>query len=262
VRLHSFEAFSLWPHLVDFSRVDDLIFVSEHLRDLARAAIPRLTGPRAPRTHVISNAMDLRRYPRPKPAEARFTLGLVGIGSVAKDPRWAVKVLRLLRERDQRYRLMLIGADLNPELGAAVKRYRERLERDIAELEPAGAVVRVGQTDDVPAALTDVGVILSSSVRESFHCGLLEGTASGAVPVVRNWPFFADRPHGAHTLFPADWVVGTPEQAAERILKLTATEDTWREAGGAAATHAIDTWDWPVTAKDFDRLLLRPADDG
>ncbi len=260
VRLHSYEAFTEWPHLMDFSRVDDLLFVSEHLRDLTVAAVPRLRGPHAPRTPVITNAMDLRRYPREKPAEARFNLGLVGISAVAKDPRWAIEVLRELRQHDERYRLLLIGSDLNGKVSAAAKQYERLYKRDLAALEP-DAVRHVGQTDDVPAALTQVGVILSSSVRESFHCGLVEGAASGAVPVVRDWPFFAAGAHGARTIFPADWVVDSPGEAAKRILDVTATEDAWRAAGSAASAHSLATWDWTVTSTEFDRLLLgRPND--
>ncbi|MFI7551020.1 glycosyltransferase family protein [Verrucosispora sp. WMMD703] len=259
IRLHSFEAFTWWPHLTDWSRVDDLVFVSEHLRDLALAAVPRLRGPQGPRTHVIANAMDLHRYVLPKPsAEARFMLGLVGLSAVAKDPRWALEVLRELRRRDDRYRLKLIGDELRTSLGPGVARYAEELAADLAELEPTGAVVRTGRTEDVPGALTDVGVILSTSVRESFHCGLVEGAASGAVPVVRDWPFFAGRAHGARTLFPSDWVVSTPAEAAQRILDVTASEETWREAGRAAASHVLGEWDWSVTHKDFDRLVLEP----
>jgi glycosyltransferase involved in cell wall biosynthesis len=256
IRLHSFETWTLWPHVVDYSRVDDIVFVSDHLRDLTTAVVPRLASADAPRSHVISNAMDLRRFVGDKPAEARFHLGLVGTSSIAKDPLWAVQVLRLLLERDARYRLFVIGSELNGAVSAAARRYRRAYLADIEELAEDGEVRLLGATDDVPAALTDVGVILSSSLRESFHCGLVEGTASGAVPVVRNWPYFAGRAHGAHTLFPADWVVETPEQAAERILKLTATEDGWREAGRQAAAHALATWDWTVTQHDFDRLLL------
>lgn len=37
MRLHSAETFSPWPFLVDFTRVDDLVFVGTHLRDLARS---------------------------------------------------------------------------------------------------------------------------------------------------------------------------------------------------------------------------------
>lgn len=66
LRIHSFEVSSKWPHLVDFSRIDDVVFVSEHLRDLALAAVPGLRES-APRVHVLPNAMDLRRCVRPKP---------------------------------------------------------------------------------------------------------------------------------------------------------------------------------------------------
>ncbi|BCL16616.1 glycosyltransferase [Micromonospora sagamiensis] len=256
IRLHSFEAFNFWPHLVDFSRVDDVVFVSDHLRDLSTAVLPQLLGAEAPRLWVIDNAMDLQRYARPKPAQARFNLGMVGVGSVAKDPRWTIEVLRHLRRQDERYQLLLIGSDLNAKTSVAAKQYADLLKRDLAELEPSGAVQRRGQTDDVPAALAEVGVIVSSSVRESFHCGLVEGAASGAVPVVRDWPYFAGGAHGARTLFPADWVVDSPAQAAERILAATATEEDWRRSGQAAAEHTLKTWDWTVTQTAFDRLFL------
>ncbi len=256
LRLHSFEAFSHWPHRVDFSRVDDMIFVSDHVRDLATEAIPRLSGADGPRLHVIANAQDLASFRRPKRPGARHTLGFVGMAQVAKDPLWALEVLRLLRARDDRYRLLLVGGGLNPAASAAVRAYHERLEPALAELEEAGAVQRLGHSDDIPAALTDVGVILSISVREGAPCSLNEGAASGAVPVVRDWPFFAGREHGARTLFPAEWVVGSPEEAAERILAATADKETWTKAGQAAAEHALATWDWSVVQHDFDRLLL------
>ncbi|MFF3202346.1 MULTISPECIES: glycosyltransferase family 1 protein [unclassified Streptomyces] len=259
VRLHSAETFSLWPFLVDFSRVDDLVFVGAHLRDLTVAVVPQLasTGQRrVPRLHVIANAMDLAGQLRHKADEARFTLGVTGISSVAKDPRWAIEVLRILRAQDPRYRLLLIGEDVDAKLSAAARAYARRYRGDLAELEPSGAVRRLGQLDDVPAALTEVGVILSSSVRESFHCGFVEGAASGAVPVGRDWPFFAGKANGARTLFPADWVVASPEEAAERILKVTATPESWRKAGEAASAHAMAAWDWTVVREEFDRLLL------
>jgi glycosyltransferase involved in cell wall biosynthesis len=256
VRLHSAEAFSPWPFLVDFSRIDDLVFVGAHLRDLTVATVPQLGSGPGPRPHVIANAMDLARHVRPKTDDARFTLGLTGISSVAKDPRWAIEVLRLLRAEDSRYRLFLMGEDVDGKLSPAARAYAKEYRRDLADLEPAGAVRRLGQLDDVPAALTEIGVILSSSVRESFHCGFVEGAASGAVPVGRDWPFFAGKANGARTLFPADWVVGSPQEAADRILEVTATAERWRKAGEAASAHALAAWDWPVVRTEFDRLLL------
>ena len=256
VRMHSYEAFTVWPQLVDFSRVDDMVFVSDHLRDLAVGAVPGLEGPDAPRLHVLPNAMDLRRFERPKREGARFTLGVVGASKMVKDPRWAVEVLRHLREHDDRYRLVLLRGKLQEPTPAAAE-YAAALRRDIAELEPAVHVLK--HTDDVPAALEDIGVVLSSSVRESFHMGLVEGVASGAVPVVRDWPFF---PGATRGLFPPEWTATTPARAAERILEETASEDRWRQEGRAAGELVLRRWDWSVVSAEYaDLLAVRRATD-
>lgn len=250
VRLHSYEAFTQWPHLMDYGRVDDVVFVSEHLRDLAAAVIPALSEPGARRLQVLPLAMKLQRFPRPKPDDARFTIGVVGASKVVKDPLWAIDVLRELRRHDQRYRLQLIRGKLQHDKSAATQEYADRLALAVRGL--GSAVEVLGHTDDVPAALERVGVVLSSSTRESFHIGLVEGAASGAVPVVRDWPFF---PGAARSLFPADWVVDDPPAAAERILAVTSTDSAWRQAGRAASEHVIDRWDWPIVRGRYEQLL-------
>ncbi|MFD9973709.1 glycosyltransferase family 1 protein [Streptomyces sp. NPDC059017] len=256
VRLHSYEAFTRWPHMTDFSRIDDLVYVAPHVRDLVTSLVPQLRGGHGPRTHILDNAMDLAAFARPKPAEARFNLGLIGIGQVAKDPRWAVDVLERVRRHDDRYRLVMIGGDMDPKTSRATREYRREFERELAPLTESGAVVRRGPTDDVPSELTGIGTIISSSVREGCHVGLMEGAASAAVPVVRDWPFYAGKPNGARTLYPEGWVVGSPEEAAKRILETTATEEAWREAGKLAAEHALSVWDWSVVSKQFEQLFL------
>ncbi|MFJ9622047.1 glycosyltransferase family 1 protein [Streptomyces sp. NPDC101181] len=256
VRLHSYEAFTRWPHMTDFSRIDDLVFVAPHVRDLVTSLVPQLREASAPRMHVLDNAMDLEGFGLPKSADARFNLGLVGISQVAKDPRWAVDVLNRVRQHDERYRLLLVGSDMNPKSSKATADYLKLFQRELKPLEESGAVVRLGPTDDVPAALTGIGVILSSSVREGCHVGLMEGAASAAVPVVRDWPFYAGKPHSARTLYPEGWVVDSPEEAAKRVLEVTASEESWREAREQAAAHAVGTWDWSVVQKRFDDLFL------
>ncbi|HEX2143167.1 MAG TPA: hypothetical protein VHG10_01540 [Glycomyces sp.] len=257
VRLHSYETFTRWPHLADFSRVDDLVFVAEHLRGLTTELVPQLHGPQAPRMPVVFNAAQLSDFVREKSPDARFNLGMVGVGQVVKDPLWSVEVLRLLREEDERYRLLLVGDDMDRNFSHATRKYRNRMEKELAPLVKAGAVLRLGPTDDVASKLTDVGFILSSSVRESAHLGLMEGAASGAVPVVRDWPYFAGMTHGgARTVYPHDWVVDTPAAAAQRILRINATEEGWRDNAKLASEHTLSTWDWSVVSADFDELFL------
>lgn len=259
LRLHNFDLTGIWAQLIDLSRVDDLVYVSDHLRDLAHAALPQLRAGRRPAEHVLPPGLDLRAHALPKPPEARFTLAVVGADTAAKDARWAVAVLRLLRAEDRRYRLLLVGDGPDSVTGTNNKRYQAELVNDLAEL--ASAVTYLDEVTDVAQVLTGVGVILSSSTREAFHCALVEGAASGAVPVVRDWPFLADLPHGPRTLFPADWVVATPDDAAKRILTATSNDDTWRADGAAASAHALSTWDWTVVHRGYDELLGVPATD-
>jgi glycosyltransferase involved in cell wall biosynthesis len=257
VRLHSFEAWTYPLHLIDRSRIDDMVFVSDHLRDQTTEILPDLREPGGPRLHVLDNAMDLQRYSRPKVSpDARFTLGLVGASAVAKDPRWALDVVRELRRHDSRYRLVIVGNGLDRKLSAAVRRYDDLLREDLEALTAENAVELLGRTEDVPGALTGIGVILSSSVREGAPCCVAEGTASGALPVVRDWPFFAGKENGARTLYPADWIVTTPREAAQRILEWTGSEERWREATAEAAKLSLSTWDWSVVSAEFDRLLI------
>ncbi|MER7177846.1 glycosyltransferase, partial [Streptomyces mesophilus] len=256
VRLHSYEAYTQWPLLVDFSRVDELLFIADHVRDLCSSYVPQLSSATAPRMRVVHNATDLSSFDRPKSADARFTLGLVGLGQIAKDPLWALDVLERVRAYDERYRLVLIGDVVDPEKTGASRQYRDALEERLAPLVRAGAVERRGRTDDVASALGGIGVILSSSVREGCHVAVLEGAASGAVPVVRDWPFYAGKANGARTTYPEDWVVSDPDEAAHRILRVTSDADRWHAEGAAASKHALSTWDWSVVRKDFDNVLL------
>jgi hypothetical protein len=244
VRMHSYGAFTMWPHLMDFSRVDDVVFVSDHLRDLAVAVVPALQGPDAPALRVVPMAMQLRRFVRPKGADARFCLGVIGASKMVKNSRWAVAVVRELRRHDDRYTLALLRGKLQ-EPNTPAQAYAGALREDLAELAPTGAVEVLSHTEDVPAALQEIGVVISSFVRESFHMGLVEAVASGALPVVRDWPFFPGAPA---RLFPPDWVVATPEEAARRILGLTDTEERWREATDQAAAHVLDRCDWPAVS--------------
>ncbi|GAA3732548.1 hypothetical protein GCM10022225_13300 [Plantactinospora mayteni] len=259
VCLPDFELLGPWPQLTDFSRVDELVLSSTDLLDLATTMLPRLRADQAPELSVVGDAPDLRAHQRPKDPAARYTLGLLGTNSV--DARWAVEVLRRLRATDPRYRLFVGGDDLTPPPGASVRRYHEEILAELAELERSGAVTRVEQVADVPEALTGIGVILGSPVRETFHHAHIEGAASGATPILRNWPILSGTARGVRTLVPAEWVADTPEQAVRRILDLTATEQSWRDNGAAAAAEALATWGGDASGRQFDELLRIPLAD-
>lgn len=252
VRVHSYEAFTPMPLHTDWAGVDDVVFVSPHIRALVEAAVP---GIHAVRRHTIVNRNLLDTFARPKLPGAEHVLGLIGWNNVTKDPAWALDVLEALHRHDDRYRLRLLGNEFDrTNVTGASAAYRATLMRRIEAFGPA--VERPGFTDDVPEALRGIGVILSTSRREGTHEGLAQGAASGALPVVRNWPYVA-RWGGPASLYPQSWVVETPDAAAARILDL-AGSGRLGSASSDAAEWVRTQYDWSVVRPRLDEVLLGP----
>ena len=253
-RLHSYEAFTPFPFLTDWSGIDDLVFVSGHIRALTEAGVPGVT--QGPRVHTIANRNVLADYQQPKRNGAERTLALIGWGQIVKDPMWALDVLEELHKVDPAWRIRLVGGEFAPDdrLTQSAREYRDRLMARIAGL--GGSVLMPGYTNDVPHSLRRAGVILSSSLREGTHEALIQGAASGALPVVRNWPF-VERWGGAHTMFPSDWVVTTPAQAARRILD-AAQGDLFAHTG-ETADWVMEHYDWSVVGPSLLALLVPSA---
>lgn len=232
LRIHSMDALSPWLHLIDWSRVDDLVFVSDHLRD----TVQRLLGERlaGTRLHVLPNTLDASRIPEGKSEGHRRRLLMIGWAQPVKDPAWALDVLGRLRAHDPQWRLTLVGPDFSPGTVTSGLAYMADFRERLTAEDVCGGVDFVGHTRDITPHLAAAGFVVSSSRRESFGLGLVEGAASGAVPVVRNWPIFASL-DGARRLFPAAWVVDTVDEAVGRILA-HAEEESW--SAGSARTRA------------------------
>ena len=253
VRLHGVDTLSAWLHTAEWDKVDDVIFPSDHLRRAAAAALGgRLDGIRQ---HIVANPVDVERYVLPKTESARRTLGMVGWAQQVKDPLWTLDVLAVLRRHDPRWRLRLIGADFavddsNPVEREAARAFLARLADPLV----ADGVDFVGYTTRLPEHLREVGWAVSSSRREGFHIGLVEMAASGAVPVVRDWPVYAGI-GGATGLFPADWVSTTPAEAAERILRISGS-GTWDDASGRTVDTVRDRFSGTDSAERLRRIVL------
>ncbi|GAA5159930.1 glycosyltransferase [Ornithinimicrobium tianjinense] len=252
VRIHSMDALSPWIHLIDWSRVGDLVLVSPHLRTL----VERLLGDRlaTTRVHVVPNVLQPERIPTHKTEGHRRRLLVVGWGQRVKDPLFALEVLAALRAQDPAWRLSLVGADflLHP-VESTLAYAREFWARLVRE-DVRDSVDLVAWTDDLAPHLAASGFILSTSRRESFGLGLVEGAASGAVPVVRDWPVFASL-GGARSLFPEDWVVDSVEAAVARIHGL-AEEPAWSQASAAARQVVQERFATGTTQESFRRIVL------
>ncbi|MDP3951124.1 hypothetical protein [Microbacterium sp.] len=259
VRLHSFEAFTAFPQLIDWSRVDDLVVVSPTLARLVRDVLPL---PDDLPVHVLPPGVDATKLTPEKTDAARRTLALVGHSSQVKDPMFALDVLDLVRGQFPKARLLLIGERMTPINAAqgprAATYAREFLER-LARYESDGLVEVTGRTEDVAGELRRAGYILSTSRREGSHQGLIEGALSGSVAVVRDWPFLV-RYGGPGEFLPRTWIADDVPGMAARIRTFMADKQMWDTERKACRELALEL---VGTDSDRDELasLLRPFPD-
>lgn len=234
VRVHGMDTFGLWPHVIDWSRVDALVAVSPHQGEVASDVVQHGAPPRTPPPlEIVPNLVRLPAVADPPPRDPH-ALVLIGWASRVKDPLWAVEVLAGLLARGDDWRLVLVGDDFRPGSVVSTRAYAEAFGERAGRPDVADHIEHVPHTDDVAREVARAGFVLSSSLRESFHQGLVEGVLGGAVPVVRNWPYFARR-DGARRLYPAEWVADDVAAAVERIWGLRAADDRTRAAEQALA---------------------------
>ena len=200
IRLHSIEALQTsYPAQVDWSRVTRLVTVAEDIRDVLLAGFPALVG--AVPIEIIPNGIDMTRF-RPGTPD-RFRVGWVGHLEPKKNPMLLMQIAQRVVQRDARFSFHVAGAftDLR------TARYLRQMQ---SLLGLAGVVHFDGHVADMPSWYADKGVLLSTSMYESFGMNIGEAMACGAFPVVHGFP-------GADRLWPAECVFASVEDAVALI---------------------------------------------
>lgn len=230
LRVHGVDVLRPWIHLLDWSRIEALVCVSAPLLQAVQDVVGERA--RAVPASVVPNLVDLERFARVADRERDpRTLCLVGWAQRVKDPVWALEVLSRLREDGQDWRLLLVGADLSDDASASGAEHAERFRRRAMADDVRDHVEYTGYVHDLPPVLARAGVVLSTSLRESWPVGFAEGVAAGALPVARQWPMTAAR-GGARAVWPDTWVVDDVDGAVARIRAhqdpVTRTEEAAR----------------------------------
>jgi glycosyltransferase involved in cell wall biosynthesis len=187
LRLHSIEALQTdFPARVDWSQVHRLVLVGGDIAEVLTSRFPAIAT--AVPMVQIANGIDLARFAPGAPE--RFRVGWVGHVEPKKNPALLLQIAHRLRRQDPRYTFHAAGAftDLR------TLRY---LEQQIPALDLCGALRFDGPVADMPAWYADKGVLLSTSLYESFGMAIGEAMAVGAFPVVHGLP-------GAELLWPPE----------------------------------------------------------
>jgi glycosyltransferase involved in cell wall biosynthesis len=200
LRLHSIEALQTdFPARVDWSQVHRLVLVGGDIANLLSSRFPAIAG--AVPMVQIANGIDLERFTPGKPN--RFNIGWVGHVEPKKNPMLLPQIAHRLLHADPRYSFHIAG-------GVTDLRTLRYLHWHIAALGLENAVHFDGPVADMPQWYADKGVLLSTSMYESFGMAIGEAMAAGAFPVVHGFP-------GADLLWPMECLFASIEDAVALI---------------------------------------------
>ncbi len=200
VRLHSIEALQTdFPARMDWSQVDRLITVGQDITEILLDAMPLLTDHVMP--EIIPNGIDMDRF-APGMGD-RYRVAWVGHLEPKKNPMLLLQIAHALYRADPRYSFHVAGGFTDLRTARYVKRLMGTLS--------LGGVVRFdGTVADMPAWYADKGVLLSTSMYESFGLNIGEAMATGAFPVVHDFP-------GADRLWPEECLFAAIGEAVALI---------------------------------------------
>ncbi|SNT76888.1 glycosyltransferase [Paracoccus seriniphilus] len=212
VRVHAQELRTRHLDQCLHENIDNYIFVSPYYFELMISEFSLCRE----KCKMVFNMVDTSLLDKPKLPNARFHLGMIGDVPQSKRLDRALDIFEKLYLSDKRYRLFVKGKrpEDYPWMHSKAKAeemqfYRAQYQR-IVDSGWQDCVIFDGY-GPIDEWFQKVGWILSVSDHESFHLSVAEGMASGAYPVILNWP-------GAETIYPPMVIEETIDGAVNTIL--------------------------------------------
>jgi glycosyltransferase involved in cell wall biosynthesis len=213
VRVHRIEAMET-NHVAQtrWQKVSDVIIVSADMAARVRKAAPELDN--TTRLHLVHNGLDVDRF-APLEAWNRHRIGWCGLMTLRKNPVMALQILSMLRSIDPRYHMHVCSNGGEP---LATESFFHLLHH----LGLTGAVHLDGRLPqaDMPAWHAHNGILLHTSLHESFGYAIAEAAAVGCDIAVLENP-------GAAEFWPVNRRFGTVDEAARMVCE--AEPYRWRK---------------------------------
>ena len=192
--------------------IDHYIFVSPYYFELMIAEFSL----QREKCKMIFNMVDTELLDKPKLPGAEFHLGMIGDVPQSKRLDRALDIFEKLYAKDKRYKLFVKGKRpedypwMHSKAKADEMAYYQRQYQRIKDNGWQDNVIFEG-FGPIDEWLQKIGWILSVSDHESFHLAVAEGMASGAFPLVYQWP-------GVDTIYPHFAIKSSLDEAASTVV--------------------------------------------
>ncbi|HEX2925703.1 MAG TPA: methyltransferase domain-containing protein [Ruminiclostridium sp.] len=208
-RLHSYEAFTNYPSLVNWGNVDKLIFVS---KDIQKYVIENFAINKEITT-VIPNGLDIEKFVFSQ-RNPGFNIAYVGYINYKKGPMLLLHTFKAIYDTDARYRLYIAGRYQDP-------RYQLYFKQMVEELGLVNNFFFEGWQQDIDKWLENKDYIICSSVLESQNMSIMQAMAKGIKPVIHNFA-------GAKGIYPEKYIWNTIGDAVSMITDINYNSEEYR----------------------------------
>ncbi|MDD5529898.1 MAG: glycosyltransferase [bacterium] len=198
VRLHSYEVFANFPPRINWSVVNTLVFVANHIKEILKRKIPDIE--KKVKIEVINNGVDVEKFVY-KTRKPGFNIAYVGYINYKKNPAMALQIIKKLVDIDSRYKLHIAGDFQEP-------RYKVYFEHMIEEMKLKNNVVFYGWQANISEWVKDKNYLLLTSVHEGHPYCVMEAMASGIKPAIHNY-------YGAKEQWPEEILFNSIDEAVE-----------------------------------------------
>lgn len=200
VRLHRYEAFDYYPHLIKWENVEETILVADFMKNVLKwrgIGKDKIINPK-----VIYNGLDLERFifNDRKPG---YNIGWVAGINQRKNLALAIEILNELLKVNKDYTLHVAGRFVDPT-------YETYIRHLIKQLGLEKNIQFYGWVDNIAEWWEDKQYLLSTSIHEGCPYNIIEAMAMGIKPVIHDF-------YDAKELYEPQWLFRTVDEAVQMI---------------------------------------------
>ncbi len=224
MRLHSFEAYTSLPSLVDWQNVDALVLVAPHVTDILRLRISDITD--LTTIFILPNCIDTDQFDIPANKQKTGKIAFVGQLRHTKNLPLVLQCFASAHQADPTLTLHLAGEYDGGEL--EVMELALYINHITHAMGLGKSVSLHRHVDDIATWLQDKDALISASIRESFGYNIGEAMACGVRPAIHNFP-------GAGSIYPEELIFNTVKECRNILLAKGPTSQDLR-------AHVFKSW--------------------
>lgn len=185
-RLHRYEAFTMYPTMINWEVVDKLFFVSNHIKN---HVIQKINLPKN-KIHVIPNGINNNNF-NFKKRHKGYNLAVLGHINMRKNPMLILQNFNELVKLDRNYKLYFAGDFSGDFENGTLESYLNNIIKKL-NLEKNVFFDGFINNNELPKWLDDKNFIITGSISEGHPVGIMEAMSCGLKPVIHAYPGIED----------------------------------------------------------------------